>query len=370
MILVIDCFKLVKGTGKSIGIYNLALNLVRNLVDELKVSNNKKIKNCKIVVLGNQYNYSDFAIDGVDFMSVKYNPLNKVSCILWELFIVTSVCKKLKADRVIFPRGFCALTHTVKDTIIVHDLIPFYYDKHYPGYFNKLENAYIMKRLKASIKSCNQVITISKASKQDIIDIAKVKEDKIIVINNGCNVIDYSVTKHDRDPIYRAITSTLPHKNSKGVVKSYVEYCKISENPIPLKLIGIADVEKYNLSTDVKSKITCYKYIKEDYDLHKMIANGTVFMFLSLVEGFGFPPIEAMQLGVPVICSNLSSLPEIVGDAAVLVDPTDYMAVGKAIDSLVTDESLKKELVKKGYQNISKFKWNSIAKLYWNALLK
>lgn len=370
MILIIDCFKQVKGTGKSIGIYNLALNLVVNLVEEQKNTNNKKIKKSKIIVLGNKYNRSDFAIDGVEFVQVNYNPLNKLICILWELFIVSSVCKKLNADRVLFPRGFCALTHPVKDSIIIHDLIPFYYNKYYPEVFNKLENAYIMTRLKSSIKKCNQIITISEASKKDILNITKIDEKKIVVINNGCNALSYEIEKFNEEKYIVAITSGLPHKNAEGVIKSYVEYYKRTVNPLPLTVIGIADVEKYNLPVDVKKKITCFKFIKEDYELHKIIGNATVFYFLSLVEGFGFPPIEAMQLGVPVICSNLSSLPEVVGDAAEMVDPNDYETIGKALDDLINNKSKMETMIEKGYKNISRFSWENIAKLYWTALLQ
>lgn len=369
MILIIDCFKQVKGNGKSIGIYNLTLNLVINLVKERKVTDNKEIKNSKIIVLGNKYNSSDFAIDGVDFVCVDYNPYNKFTCILWELFIVSTACKKLKADRVLFPRGFSALSHPVKDSIIVHDLIPFYYNKYYPGFFNKLENAYIMSRLRSSIKKCNQVITISESSKKDILRISKIEEKKIVSINNGCNALDYKIEKMNQEKYIVAVTSKLPHKNADGIIKSYVEYYKRTVNPLPLTVIGITDVEKYNLATDIKRKITCFKFVKEDYELHKIIGNATVFYFLSLVEGFGFPPIEAMQLGVPVICSNLSSLPEVVGDAAVMVNPTDYTAVGKALNDLINNEKKMETMIDKGYKNISRFSWESRAKQYWEALL-
>ncbi|MTK10741.1 MAG: glycosyltransferase family 4 protein [Clostridiaceae bacterium] len=370
MVLVVDCFKLVKGVGKSIGIYNLTLNLVHNLVKEHKRENNKKMKDYKIVILGTEHNRSDFEIIGTEFVAVKYNPFNKITCILWEMFLVPFVCKKLKADRALFPRGFSALTHPIKDSIIVHDLIPFYYDKNYPGYFNKLENAYIMWRLKSSIKNCDQIITISEASKKDIIDLMKVDENKITVIRNGCNMLAYSAEKQSAKQYIVAITSDLPHKNADGVIRSYVKYCEISEKALPLTVIGITDVQKYNISADVKDKITCHKFIKEDYDLHRIIANGSIFMFLSLIEGFGFPPIEAMQLGVPIICSNRSSLPEVVGDAAVLVDPTDYVAVGKAIDDLVNDKIKRTELVEKGYHNIRRFSWESRGKMYWDTLMK
>ena len=76
MILIIDCFKLVKGAGKSIGIYNLALNLVRNLVAEKERTTDTKIKNTRILVFGTEHNAKDFAIDGVEFISLKFNPHN------------------------------------------------------------------------------------------------------------------------------------------------------------------------------------------------------------------------------------------------------------------------------------------------------
>jgi glycosyltransferase involved in cell wall biosynthesis len=370
MILVIDCFKLVKGIGKSIGIYNLALNLVVNLVEGKKRNDNKEIQKWEIIVLGTDLNRVDFEIPGVKFIPIKYSPLKKVNCVLWELLIVSFICRKLNADRVLFPRGFCALTHPIKDSIIVHDLIPFYYNKHYPGFFNKMENMYIMWRLKSSIISCDQVITVSQTSKKDIINATKIEANNIIVIGNGCNALASQVKEEYAENYMIAITSDLPHKNAVGIIKSYEEYWKVSKKPLPLKIIGIADLDKYELPIYIKDKITNYKFIKEDSELHKMIANAKIFIFLSLTEGFGFPPIEAMQLGVPVICSNLSSLPEVVGDAAIMVDPNDYKSIGKTIDDLVNSEEKQKALVSKGYKNISRFSWESGVKLYWKALIE
>ncbi|HBE81134.1 MAG TPA: glycosyltransferase family 1 protein [Firmicutes bacterium] len=370
MILVIDCFKQVKGVGKSIGIYNLVFNLIRSLAEERARTKSNVINYSKIIVLGNEYNRSDFDIDGVDFVSVRHNPLNKLICIVWELFLVSKVCKKLKADRVLFPRGFCALTHPVKDSIIIHDLIPFYYDKHYHDFFNKLENAYIMSRMKSSIKFCNQVITISEASKKEILDIVKVNIGKIVMIHNGCNaILNIHKTYMDK-PYIIAITSNLPHKNAESVIKSYIEYYETARKPIDLKIIGISDVEEYGIPKEIKAHITCFKFIEEDQEFYRIVGNGSIFLFLSLIEGFGFPPIEGMQLGVPVVCSNLSSLPEVVGDAAMLVNPFNHKEVGQTLDILLSDSEKQKLLIEKGYQNIARFSWESRAKLYWEALIK
>lgn len=260
------------------------------------------------------------------------------------------------------------MLHLTKENIIVHDMIPFYYDKHYPEVFNKLENFYIMWRLKASIRHCDKVITISQASKQDILDYTHVNSDKIEVIHNGCNLI--SPVKNEKKDYFVAITSTLPHKNAEGIVRSYEAYFKRVSNPLPLKIIGIADCDAYELLPEVKEQIECFRYIASNEEMHKMIADANVFLFLSLVEGFGFPPLEAMQLKTAVICSGISSLPEVVGDAAMLVDPEDYEAVAAAMEKLSTDSMLREELIQKGSGNVKRFSWDGIRKQYWSALME
>ena len=367
MILIIDCFKLVKGAGKSIGIYNLALNLVRNLVDEKKVTTDKAIKDTRIMVFGTEHNAVDFDMEGVEFVVMKYNPFNKLFCIFWELFLVSFYAKKYNADKIVYPRGFSSMLHLTKENIIVHDMIPFYYDKHYPGYFNKLENFYIMWRLKASVKHCDKVITISQASKQDILEYTHVRPDKIEVINNGCNLI--KPVENQKQNYFVAITSGLPHKNAEGIVKSYEAYYKLADNPLPLKIIGITDCENYQLAPEIKENITCYKYIASNEEMHKLIADARAFLFLSLVEGFGFPPLEAMQLKTAVICSGITSLPEVVGEAAILVNPEDYMDVASKMNMLVKDEALQDELIQKGIQNVERFSWDKIIRRYWTVLL-
>ena len=263
MRVVIDCFKQVKGVGKSIGIYNVALSLVSNLVIEKEKKNNSVIKNSEIIVLGNKYNRKDFNVTGIQFVEITdYDPLNKIQCILWELFGVSKACKKLHADKVLFPRGYCALTHPVEDIVLIHDLIPFYYDEHYPGVFNRLENAYIMYRLKQSAKSAKRIITISEASRADILKYCDVNENKITVINNACNAVDYVINKDiSITPYICAITSGLPHKNANGILKSYEEYRKLANSPIDLHVIGIDENYKSDISEETRAHIHFHMFI-------------------------------------------------------------------------------------------------------------
>lgn len=377
MNLVIDCFKLVKGAGKSIGIYNLAKSITAHMGEKLLQEQEHSI-----IVFGNAYNREDFDVPGVTFVEMKGNPLNKIYCILWELFIVVRYAGKYQADRILFPRGFAPLIRTgragkrIRDTIIIHDLIPFYYDKHYPGVFNKPENAYIMNRLKASIKGADRVITISEYSKKDILSKAPGCEEKITVINNGLNDVSFenkssaSAARGAADYIV-AMTSGLPHKNARGVLKAYEAYYHLAQKPLDLVVIGIGDTSFYGeMDAKAASHVTCYKFFAKFDEMCRVTSGAKAYLFLSYIEGFGFPPLEAMQLGIPVVCSNRTSLEEVVADAGILVEPDDLEAVAEALRRVTTEENLRKELIRKGYENIKRFSWESRTDLYWKELFR
>lgn len=362
MRLLIDCFKLVKGAGKSIGIYNLALHLVR----ELSCSCGEH----ELIVLGNAYNRQDFAVSQVQFIEVQKNPLDRITCILWELFEVSLRAKQLKADKVLFPRGYASMLHLTKESVIIHDMIPFYYNKHYPGYFNRLENFYIMWRLKASARRADDVITISDASKKDIVKYSHVRPERITVIHNGYNLIATKEYAAPAQEYILAVTSELPHKNAAGIVKSYEAYCHITACPLALKIVGIDDCRKWIEDKTVAEKITCIKYIEKNDDFYQLIHGARVFLFLSLIEGFGFPPIEAMQLGTVVLCSNTSSLLEVAGDAAIYVDPTDYGKAAQALADILADGEKTRQLCEKGYENVKRFSWDKTGKKYRKILFR
>lgn len=362
MRLVIDCFKLVKGAGKSIGIYNLALNLVRELAS---VQDDHEL-----IVLGNAYNAKDFNIPRVKFIEIHKNPHNKITCVLWELFEVSIRVKRLKADKVLFPRGYASMLHLTRECVIIHDMIPFFYHENYPGYFNRIENCYIMWRLKASARRADDVITISEASRQDIVKYAHVLADRIIVIHNGCNRVARKDYEEPEEAYILAVTSELPHKNAEGIVRSYEKYCRLTPDPLALRIVGIGDVSKYSRDPVVAEKITCIKYVEKNDDFYQLIYGARIFLFLSLIEGFGFPPIEAMQLGTTVVCSGVSSLPEVAGDAAVYVNPKDYGNVAQALMDLQADGDKGRQLRDKGFDNVKRFSWDKTGKRYREILFR
>lgn len=365
MRLVIDCFKLVKGKGKSIGIYNLAQSLAVHLAEEMQ----KRDLSDEVVVLGNEYNRKDFELPGITFVPMKGNPLNKLYCMVWELFLVPGQIRKQKGDRVLFPRGYRPLNYHGKDTIIVHDLIPFYYHKNFPGVLNRFENAYIMNRLKASVKGADRVITISEYSKGEINKLCPGCSDKVRVIYNGLAEAARTERRFKASaPYIFAVASGLPHKNAAGILRAYDAYYHMVQQPSDLILVGIRDLTGYEISEEAAAHVTCHKFIEKTENMQAMMAGARAFLFLSLMEGFGFPPLEAMQQGVPVVCSNRSCLPEVVSDAGLLVDPDQPEEVANCLIKAENDKDLQKILITKGYKNVERFGWDTRLSLYMNTL--
>ena len=377
--LVIDAFKLVKGRGKSIGIYNLT----HSLVEYLGAENCARGMENEIIVLGNDYNRSDFEVPGVQFHRCSGDPLDRKTYTLWELFGVTKVLKDLDPDRVLFPRGYRPLVYHGKDTILIHDLIPLWYREHHPDWVSKPENFYITNRLLASIRGADRVITISDYSRDDIERRVPGSKKKTVRIYNGLNdvVLPEDTAVHDpalQEGYIAAVTSSLPHKNAAGILKSYGIYYERAKKegvtPLSLLVIGIDDLAPYReqagLSSEAASHVILKGFVKEHSELCVLIKNAKIFLFLSYIEGFGFPPLEAMQLDTPVVSSDRTSLKEVIGDAGLLVDPDNCPDVADKLLYLQTHEKLCAELVQKGEKNITRFGWDSRVPLYWNELFR
>ena len=363
-----DCAKLVKGTSKSIGIYNITKSVVTRLAKQLP-------KEHELVVIGNENNRDDFDVEGVEFHPVELDINSTKAILLWETVRVNSYIKKLKLDEIVFPRGFTSLFCPVKDVIIVHDLIPFYYDKHFPGVLNRVQNAYVMMRMKSSIKTADKIITISDYSKKDILGIVPKAEKKTHVILHGYEPHNREIEELSDIPenYFYGITSKLPHKNAVGLVKAYSEYYKMTDKPYDLEIAGLPDLsaveEKLDiaLTDEVKKHIHCNKFM-DDKRFYSLFAHSKGLIFLSLIEGFGLPPLEAMELGVPVISSNATSLPEVVRDAGIMADPENTDEIAARMKQLTEQPELSKELISKGYANLKNFNWEERVEQYIKVL--
>ena len=242
----------------------------------------------------------------------------------------------------------------------------------------------IKKGIDYSIKRADKIITVSQSSKNDIIKYLNVPENKIEVVYNGVEYDRFAKTYREEDKVkvsqkynlpcnYILYMGTLePRKNIESIVEAFKlfnEKSDIKEKNFKLVIAGKKGwlfesifnlVESVNLQDDV----IFTDYIDEA-DKPIIYQMASLFVFPSLYEGFGIPVLEAMAASVPVITSNVSSLSEVAGDAAILVEPKDINSIADNMNRLLNDHELRKELINKGHIQAQKFTWEASAeKLY------
>jgi glycosyltransferase involved in cell wall biosynthesis len=269
-----------------------------------------------------------------------------------------------------------------KIILTIHDLAFI----RYPETIQRLNLFILRSLLKYSLDIADVVITVSNSTKKDLVSFFDYPQEKIIAIPLG---VDHNIFR----PVYNESSIELfkrkyslgryilflgtlePRKNPIGLLKAYVVLChKMELDRTPDLVFGggrgwnnkIFEEKYLNLDIDknIKDKIHFLGYIPQE-ELPFLYSGAEVFVFPSLWEGFGFPPLEAMACGVPVVTSNASSLPEIAGDAALLVDPYSPEQIAEAVYGILTNKSLASRLKSAGIRQAAKFTWENTA---WQTL--
>ncbi len=255
----------------------------------------------------------------------------------------------------------------------IHDLSHIRYREYHPKDRVEYFDRYLQKNIEKSAK----IVTISEFTKKELIDLGLCDEQKIEVIYNGVdekfrpiNEREFAKVANKYDISYRSyflFVGTLePRKNLSTLLQSYLSYLEKSKNPLPLVLSGgIGWRSEY--FDDILRKALNSGYVKRlgyvaEEDLIALYGGARAFVFPSLYEGFGLPPLEAMACATPVIASNSSSIPEVVGDAGILINPLDVDALSQALLRIEMDEDLCQTLSQKGLQRAKSFSWQSSAK--------
>ena len=255
----------------------------------------------------------------------------------------------------------------------IHDLSHIRYKEYHPKERVEYFDRYLQKNIEKSAK----IITISEFTKKELLDLGLCDEQKIEVIYNGVDEKFCPIGKSEFAKIasrfdigyksYFLFVGTLePRKNLSTLLQSYLLYLEKSQNPLPLVLAGgIGWRSEY--FDDILQKALDSGYVKRlgyvvEEELIALYGGARAFIFPSLYEGFGLPPLEAMACATPVIASNSSSIPEVVGDAGLLIDPLDVDAFCQALLQIEIDDESCKMLSQKGLQRAKKFNWKNSAK--------
>jgi glycosyltransferase involved in cell wall biosynthesis len=257
-----------------------------------------------------------------------------------------------------------------RSVVTIHDCIHLRFPQYLP---NKLAYAYARASLWVATHRSSRIMTVSEASKRDILRYFRVAESKIDVIHNAIDERFYEmpeVEEIDRvreryqlnDPFVLYAGNIKPHKNLERLIEAFHMLRRGDLEHVKLLIIG-DEISKYATLRRAVHKYKLHKHVRffgfvPDRTLAVLYRLAGVFVFPSLYEGFGLPPLEAMASGTPVITSNVSSLPEVVGDAALLVDPYQPEAIADAMRRVLTDQALRDDLVRKGLVRASEFSWD------------
>lgn len=263
-----------------------------------------------------------------------------------------------------------------KSIILIHDLSHIKFDQFHPkervGYFNK--------NLEKSIKQATKIVTISNFTKNELISLNLAPEEKIQVIPNGVSSDFKPLNLHTNANLilskynlkakqYFLFVGTFePRKNINLLLKAYLKYHQNCPNPTPLVLVGTfgwnEDFFKDILKKALKLPDVFRLGYLSDAELKVIYAGAKIFIFPSFYEGFGLPPLEAMASSTAVIASNTSSIPEVVADSGILINPNDENELLRAIVFLDKNDEQRHKFEQKGLDRAKNFNWEkSILKL-------
>lgn len=328
------------------------------------------------VIYTNKDMLDDFKIQNPN-VSIKTYNVSKTSSLknlLWTTFVFPFKVLKEKADKALIP-NFTLLLFKFKPTfVIMHDLIEF----NVPDKFSKKKMFYRTKLANPiTAKRADHIITVSENSKKDIIRFLRVPEKKITVIYNGVNREKFKKMnslqaqvilrkmKLPMDFILYAGTIDHPGKNPFGVIKAFERMRESRDYDGNLILAGMPGsgfeyIEDYLKGSKWK-KYICMTGFVTDEELVALYSECRVFCFLSLYEGFGIPPLEALSCGAPVVVSNTSSLPEVVGNVGITVDPLCTDDVVKGILEAINNGS--KDLTQVN-EHLNKYDWGVLSESF------
>jgi glycosyltransferase involved in cell wall biosynthesis len=258
-----------------------------------------------------------------------------------------------------------------RSVVTIHDCIHLMFPQYLP---NRLALAYARTSIAMASKRATRVLTVSESSKRDILRFVDVPADKIDVIHNayderfGVEPREEDVVRvreryqlHDEFVLYAG--NVKPHKNLGRLIEAF--HLVRNRGLHHLKLVLIGDqISKYAALRRAVHQHQLHQYVRflgylPEETLAVMYRLAGVFVFPSLYEGFGLPPLEAMASGTPVVTSNVSSLPEVAGDAALLADPYDPAAIADAIYRVLTEDSLRRDLRHRGLARAQQFSWEA-----------
>jgi glycosyltransferase involved in cell wall biosynthesis len=292
-----------------------------------------------------------------------------------EQFHVPWVLRRERPDLYHAPHYVLPAAVRCSSVVTIHDCIHLMFPQYLP---NRAAYAYARAQMWTAAHRSDCILTVSDASKRDILHLFNIAPEKIVVVYNAIDA-HFSVTP-PADAVARVreryqlnhrfvlyVGNIKPHKNLVRLIEAFNQLRAGDLEDVKLLIIG-DEISKLPALRRAVHRHKLHKHVRflgyvPDDQLAVLYRLAAVFVFPSLYEGFGLPPLEAMASGTPVVVSNVSSLPEVVGDAAVLVDPHDVGSIVDGLRLVLTDPARADEMRRKGLERAREFSWErSVAK--------
>lgn len=294
----------------------------------------------------------------------------------WEQIHLPIAAKKEKLDLIHFTSNTASLFLDIPKILTLHDIIYLESISFSGSSYQNIGNLYRRFIVPKIIKDCKKIITVSQYEKKRIKNHLNLDAANIQVVYNGIepsfkkiNDLEFLKSIQERydlpSEFILFLGNTAPKKNTKGMLSAYNKYCHEHTDALPLVIVDLAIENIIKILEDIdalacKDKIIAQSYISHN-DMAALYNLANIFVYPSLRESFGLPIIEAMACGTPVITSNTSSMPEVAGDAALLIDPYKSEEIASALSKITYNHEFRRKQIEKGFSQAEIFNWKRTA---------
>lgn len=300
--------------------------------------------------------------------------------IYWLEFTVHDLLKKLKVDLFLSCDGYLSLRSKVKQLPVIHDINFHHYPKDLPWLVRHYYNYFFPK----FARKATRIATVSEYSKNDIAEQYHIPHDLIDVVYNGCSAGFVPATNEEKKaiekqyaaemPYFIYVGSIQPRKNLQRLFKAYDLFRKKTGASHKLLIAG----KKYFWNAEMQDSLSSCAFKNDiiflgrvdETVLHQLTASAFAVVYVPLFEGFGIPLLEAMHCEVPVLTSQVSSLPEVAGEAALYCNPESIDDIAEGMMKLHANQVLYNKLIENGIQRRAIFSWDKTADLLWKSCIK
>ena len=299
---------------------------------------------------------------------------------IWFEISIPAILKKHKVDLFLSPDSYLSLRSSIPSVSVIHDLNFEYYPQDllfFARHYNK-------KMFPRFAQKAKRIISVSEYSKSDIHKLYGIPNDRIDVVYNAAKedfrtlseteIAETRKEYSNSTPYFVYVGALNPRKNLVNLLKAFEQLCE-SEGP-KVKLLIVGNKMYRTQAIDYtynqmkhKDQVVFLGHL-ETNQLNRIYGAALALAYVSYFEGFGIPIVEAFRSGCPVITSNVTSMPEVAGDAALLVDPFKPDEISTAMKKIMNSEELRKELIAKGCEQVKRFSWDLSAEKLWESLLK